>query len=143
VEAGRFGSPLSNEASPLTQEVESRMHSKRSPPPSHASDSPWSAGKVYPHFTASETVKDAVGRVVQVLSWVLADSELEQFLGNLTDIELDELLINHVKLNEARNDALAKHTGKLLGVGEFFGPRPTRLVEIVRGKLYECYLLAY
>ena len=123
--------PLLDEASDLTRE-EDDAHSEQSPPPARAVQSPQIAEKVYPHFNALETVQDAVRRVVQALSEVLADPELEEFFDNLTDAELDELLLNHVKLKAVCDDALVKHTGKLWRVGESFGPRPTRLVQIVR-----------
>jgi hypothetical protein len=132
IEAVHRDSFLVNEASPIIREVNDDVHSERSLPTSRGAPSPLSAGRVYPRSASCETVPDAVRRVVQSLSEVLADSELEEFFDTLTDSELDELLNKHVKLEDARNDALLKHTGKLLRVGEFFGPRPTRLVEIVR-----------
>ena len=105
-------------------------HSERSP------RTPHNAQKVYPFFTASEKIDDAVRRVVQALSEVLADSELEEFFDNLTDMELDEILLNHVKLKEACKAGSAKHTGKLVRLGESFGLRSTRLVQIVSEMLF-------
>jgi hypothetical protein len=125
-------SPLVKEASPISRDADDDVESERSPSPSRGSKSPQSPGKVYLCFTASETVQDAVDRVVQALSEVLADSELKELFDNLTDTELDELLINHAKLKEARNEALVKHTGQVVRWGANFWPRPTNLVEIVR-----------
>jgi hypothetical protein len=123
---------LVNEASPATRELNDDVHSERSLPRPWGGQPRQNAGRAYPRLASCETVQDAVRRVVQSLSEVLADSELEEFFDTLTDSELDELLVKDVKLDGARNDALLKHTGKLFRVGEFFGPRPTRLVEIVR-----------
>jgi hypothetical protein len=132
--ARRLDSPLSNETSSHNRDVDDDVGSERSLPPSQGAQSPPSVGKANTHFSASKTVQDAVRRVVQVLSEVLADSELKDFFDNLTNTELEELLTNHVKLNEARNNALLKHTGELLRFGDFFGAHPTRLFEIVCGK---------
>ena len=92
--------------------------------------------KDYLLFTPSEKTDDAVRRVVQALSEVLADSELAEFFDNLTDMELDEILLNHVKLKEACEAGSAKHTGKLVRFGESFGLRSTRLVRIVGEMLF-------
>lgn len=134
IELPRPQSLLVSRPSSIIRRGSDGVHSERSPPPSLGAESPRSAEKFYPLFNSSETVQDAVRRVVQALSEVLADSELEYFFDNLTDTELDELLVNDVKVKEACNDALAKHTGELVRVkvGVFWGLRPTRLIEIVR-----------
>lgn len=62
---------------------------------------------------------------------MFADPELENFLDNLNDTELDELLIDPGKLKETCDTALVKYTGKAFGLGESFGPRAARLIEIV------------
>ena len=62
---------------------------------------------------------------------MFADPELEHFLDNLNDTELDELLIDPGKLKEACDTALVRYTGKVLRLGDSFGPRPARLIEIV------------
>ena len=133
IEAWCPDSLQSYEAPPLSQEQDGCVPFEQSPSPSRVAKSPQNAQQVYPLFNAPETIENAVRRVVQALSEVLTDPELEEFLDNLSDMDLDELLINHVKVKDACEDALAKHTGRLLRVGQSFGPRPTRLVQIVGG----------
>jgi hypothetical protein len=113
-------------------------YSKRPPLQPWVITSPPSAQNACPRlitsprrFTDSETVYDAVRRVVQALSEVFADRELEHFLDNLNDTELDELLVDPGKLKEVCDTALVKYTGKVFRLGESFGPRPARLIEIV------------
>jgi hypothetical protein len=139
VEALRPDSALLNEDLRFSQEDgDNDEYSKRSPLQPWVTTSPQSAQDTYPclttsprRFTNSETVHDAVRRVVQALSEVFADPELEYFLDNLNDTELDELLIDPGKLKETCDTALVKYTGKAFGLGESFGPRPARLIEIV------------
>ena len=86
-----------------------------------------------PHrFTSSEPVHDAVTRVVQALSEVFADPELDHFLNNLNDTEMNELLIDPGKLTEVCDTALWKYTEEVFRARESFGLRQARLVEIVR-----------
>lgn len=142
--AGRLISPPSNEASPHSRDVDDDARSEWSLLPSQGVQLPWSAGKSHPHFTASKTMQNSVRGVVHALSAVFADSELDEFFGKLTNTELEELLTDDVKLNEARNNALLKYAGKRLRLGEFCDPRPTRLDKILRGKsIGPCLLLAY
>lgn len=139
VEALRPDSPLLNEDLRFSQEDgDGDKYPKRSPLQPWVITSPQSAQNAYPcltasprRFTNSETVHDAVRRVVQALSEVFADPELEYFLDNLNDTELDELLVDPGKLKEACDTALVKYTGKVSGLGESFRPRPARLIEIV------------
>jgi hypothetical protein len=138
VEALRPDSAVLNEDLRVSPEDgDDDEYSKRSPPHPWVITSPQSAQNAYPCFTTSrcftgsETVHDAVRRVVQALSEVFADLELEHFLDNLNDTELDELLIDPGKLKEACDTTLMKYTGKVFRFGESFGPRPARLIEIV------------
>lgn len=139
VEALRPDSTLLNEDLRYSQEDgDDDKYSKPSPLQPWVITSPQSAQNAYPcltasphRFTNSETVHDAVRRVVQALSEVFADPELEHFLDNLNDTELDELLVDPGKLKEACDTALVKYTGKVFRFGESFGPRPVRLIEIV------------
>lgn len=136
---GYFGHRPSNKTSPLGQEVDNPVNLERSLPP-QASESPRSSANVYPHSAASETVQDAVRRVVQTLSEVLEDHALKEFFDNLTDTELNELLTNHVKLERTCHDAFVQHAKRIRRVwGESFA-----LVEIVRAKFPQLNtLLAY
>jgi hypothetical protein len=100
--------------------------------------SPQRAQNAYRYFAASprrfansETVHDAVRRVVQALSEAFADPDLEHFLDNLNDTELDELLTDPGKLKEVCDTALAKYSEKMFRLGKSFEPRPARLIEIV------------
>lgn len=139
VEALPPDSALLNEDLRLSQEDgDDDKYSKRSPLQPWVTTSPQSAQNAYPcltasprRFTNSETVHDAVRRVVKALSKVFSDRELEHFLDNLCDTELDELLVDPSKLKEACDTALVKYTGKVFRFGKSFGPRPVRLIEIV------------
>jgi len=138
VEVLRPDSALLNEDLRFSQEDgDDDKYSKRSPLQPWVIMSPQSAQNAYPgltaspRFTNSETVHDAVRRVVQALSEVFADPELEHFLGNLNDTELGELLVDPGKLKEACDTTLVKYTGEVFRLEESFGPRPARLIEIV------------
>jgi hypothetical protein len=113
-------------------------YSMRSSPEPWVATSPQRAQNTYPcfcasphRFTSSEAVHDAVRRVVQALSEVFADPELDRFLNNLNDTELNELLIDPSKLTEVCDTALVEYTEEVFRARESFGLRPARLVEIV------------
>ena len=113
-------------------------YSMRSPPEPWVAMSPQGLQNIYPcscssphRFISSEAVHDAVRRVVQALSEVFADPELDHFLNNLNDTELDDLLSDPGKLTEVCDTTLEKYTEEVFRARESFGLHPARLVEIV------------
>ena len=130
--------PLNEDLHFSQEDGDDDKYSKRPPLQPWVIMSPPSTQNAYPclttsprRFTNSETVHDAVRRVVQALSEVFADRELEHFLDNLNNTELDKLLVDPGKLKEACDTALVKYAGKVFRLGESFGPHPARLIEIV------------